>query len=74
MPPMTSSPTALKNAFPTHQMWILQFFDNLNIVKLDVEVLIDASQIATDLDIILELHRDWRVDERFEEAEYVSWG
>jgi hypothetical protein len=49
-------------------MRVLDLLQNLNIVELDVEVLVDALEDTTDLDIILELDRDLVVDEGFEKA------
>ena len=52
-------------------MWILQLLDDLDVVKLDVEVLVDALEGAPDEDIVLELHRDSGVDEGLEEAVFL---
>lgn len=49
-------------------MRILELLDDLYIVQLDVEVLVDALQRATDLDVILKLDSYLVVDERLEEA------
>ncbi len=49
-------------------MGVLNLIQYHNAVELDVEVLIHALERASDLDVILELDRDRRVDQRFEEA------
>lgn len=49
-------------------MWVLELFDNLDIVKLDVEILVHALEDALELDIVLELDRDLMVDEGLEKA------
>jgi hypothetical protein len=49
-------------------MRVLDLLDDLDVVELDVEVLVDALEDATDLDVVFELDRDLVVDERFEEA------
>ena len=40
----------------------------LRIIKLDVQILIDAFQRAADADFVLEFDGDFVLDERFEEA------
>ena len=52
----------------THQMGVLQLFNNLNIIELDVEKLVYGFQYASDRDVILEFHCDFVVDKSFEEA------
>ena len=49
-------------------MGVLQLFDNLNIIELDVEELVHGFQYASDRDVILEFHSDFVVDKGFEEA------
>lgn len=49
-------------------MRVLDLVDDGDIVELDVEVLVDALERAADLDVVLELDGDRRVDERLEEA------
>lgn len=49
-------------------MWVLDLFDNLYIIKLNVEVLIDALQCALDLNVVLELDRDLVVNKSLEET------
>jgi hypothetical protein len=52
----------------TYQMWIFHFLYNSDIIKLDIQVLVDALQGTADLDIILKLDRDFVVDQGFEET------
>lgn len=49
-------------------MRVLDLVDDGDVVELDVEVLVDALERAADLDVVLELDGDRRVDERLEEA------
>lgn len=49
-------------------MWVLEFLNDGNVVKLDVEVLVYALERAAQLDIILEFHGDLVVYQGFEEA------
>lgn len=49
-------------------MGILDLLDDGDVVKLDVEVLVDALEGAADLDVVFELDSDGCVDERLEEA------
>lgn len=49
-------------------MRVLDLFHNLNIIELDVEILIDRLQRATDADVIFELDGYLVVDECLEEA------
>lgn len=49
-------------------MRVLELIDNLYVVELNVEILIDALEGASDLDVVLELDRHLVVDERLEEA------
>lgn len=49
-------------------MRVFDFLNDLDIVKLDVEVLVDALERPADLDVVLELHRDLVVYERLEET------
>jgi len=49
-------------------MWILQLINNRDIIKFDVEVLIDALEGAADGDVVFELDGHGGVDEGFEEA------
>ena len=51
-----------------HQMGVLQLFDNLNIIELDVEELVHRFEYASDRDVILEFHSNFVVDKCFEEA------
>ena len=53
-------------------MWVLELFDNLDIVKLDVEILVHALEDALELDVVLELDGDLVVDKGLEEAEMRS--
>jgi hypothetical protein len=54
--------------YKTNQMRILQLLNDGDVVKLDVEVLVDALERAAELDVVLELDGDLMVDERLEEA------
>jgi predicted urease superfamily metal-dependent hydrolase len=57
----------------THEVRVLQLFDDGDVVELDVEVLVDALQRASNLDVVLQLHRHFVIDERLEETrDYVS--
>lgn len=49
-------------------MRIFDVVNDANVVELDIEVLIDVLERATDQDVVLELHRDLVVDEGLEEA------
>lgn len=49
-------------------MRVFDFLNDLDIVKLDVKVLVDALERPADLDVVLELHRDLVVYERLEET------
>lgn len=51
-----------------YQVRILELLDDGDVVELDVEELVDALQRAADRDVVLELDRDFVVDEGFEEA------
>ena len=53
----------------SYQVWVLQLFYHLYVVKLDIEELIDRFEGASNLDVVLELHRDFVVDQSLEEAE-----
>lgn len=46
----------------------LELIHRLGIVQLDIQVLVDAFQRAADLHFVLELDRDFVLDERLEEA------
>ena len=49
-------------------MGILELFDNLDVVQLDVQVLIHALQRALELDVIFQLDGDLVVNQGFEET------
>lgn len=49
-------------------MRVLDLFDNLYIIQLNIEVLIHALQRASDLYVVLELDRHLVVNERLEET------
>ena len=53
----------------TYQVRVLELLEDLDIIKLDVEVLVDALQGPPDLDVILELDGDLVVDEGLEKTE-----
>lgn len=61
-----------KKQTATHQMRILQFFDDLDVVELDVEVLVDGLEGAADGNVVLQLYSDLMVDERLEKAARAS--
>lgn len=52
----------------TNQMRVFQLFKYRDVVKLDVEKLVDGFQRAGDGDVVFELHGDRMVDEGLEEA------
>lgn len=56
----------------THQMRVLDLLDDADVLQLDVEILVDTLERATDLNVIFEFDRDLMVDEGFEEA-VSSW-
>ena len=49
-------------------MRILELLHHLNIIKLNVQVLIDALEYTFELYVVFELHSDFVVNEGFEEA------
>lgn len=65
---VTDHRSADKHIFDRAQVRILELFDDLDVVELDVEELVDALEHAPDLDVVLELDRDLVVDEGFKEA------
>lgn len=65
---VTDHRPADKHVLDRAQVRILELFDDLDVVELDVEELVDALEHAPDLDVVLELDRDLVVDEGFEEA------
>lgn len=58
-----------KDILDRAQVRVLELLHDGNVVELDVEVLIHALERAAELNVILELHRDFLLDERLEEAE-----
>lgn len=52
----------------THQVRVLEIFDDNNVVQLDVEVLVHALECPSYRDVVLELDCDLLVDQRLEEA------
>jgi hypothetical protein len=58
-----------EDIFDRAQVGVLDLVDDLDVVELDVEVLVDALERATDLYVVLELDRYLVVYERLEEAE-----
>ncbi len=54
-------------------MRVLELLHDDDVVELDVEVLVDRLERAADLDVVLELDRHGRVDERLEEAAPVGY-
>jgi len=53
-------------------MWVLHLFHHRNVVQLDVEILVDALQRATDRDVVLELDGDLMVHQCLEEATWYK--
>ena len=53
---------------PSYEMRILELLHNADIVQFDVQVLVYTLQSAADLNVVLELHGDFMVDEGLEEA------
>lgn len=51
----------------TAKMWIFVFIQDLNIVKFDVQVLIDGLESSSNRDVVFQLERYLVVDERLEE-------
>ena len=49
-------------------MRILHLFHNTNIIQLDIQILVNTLQRPPDLDIVLQLDRDFVIDEGFEET------
>ena len=49
-------------------MRIFQLFHNGNLIKFDVEELVDALERTTDRNIVLEFHCDLMIHQRLEEA------
>lgn len=52
----------------TYEVRVLDLLHDLDVVKLDVEVLIHALEGSLELDVVLELHGDLVVDEGLEKA------
>ena len=50
-------------------MWVFHLIDNRDIIQFDVQVLVHALQSASNGYVVLELHGDFVVDKRLEEAE-----
>jgi hypothetical protein len=46
----------------------LQLIHHRYIIKLNIQILVDALQDATDLDVVLEFHRHFVIDEGLKEA------
>lgn len=51
-----------------YHVGVLELLDYRDIIKLDVEILVDALEGAPQLDVVLELDGDLVVDEGLEEA------
>jgi hypothetical protein len=56
----------------SYQMWVLELFDNTDIFKFDVQILINTFECAFDGDIIFELYCNFMVHQSFEKARLVS--
>lgn len=52
----------------THQMRVLQLLHDRYVIQLNVEVLVYALERSLELDVVFELHRDFMVNEGFEET------
>lgn len=52
----------------TDQVWIAELVQDRDVVKLDIQVLIDTLECASYRDVVLELNSDLVVDQSFEEA------
>ena len=52
----------------TDQVWVFQVLDDLDFIKLDIEILIDRLEDTADLNIVLELDGDFVVHQGLEEA------
>lgn len=53
-----------------YEVRVFEFFDNLNVVEFDVEVLIYVFEGFFELNIVFEFYGDFVVDESFKEVEY----
>jgi hypothetical protein len=58
----------LLTAVEAHKMWILQLINNGNVVKLKIQILIDALQGSFYRDIVFKLDRHLVINESFEKA------
>jgi hypothetical protein len=52
-------------------MGVFEILNHLYVIEFDIEVLVNGFQGAADLNIVLELHRDFMVDQGLEEA--ILW-
>lgn len=50
-------------------MRVFEFFNDLYVVKLDIQELINGFQSATNGDVVLEFYRDFMVHECFEKTD-----
>jgi hypothetical protein len=62
------SPNSKLRSNITHQMRILYLLNDTNIIQLDIQVLIHTLQRPPDLDVVLQLDRNFVVHEGFEET------
>lgn len=53
-------------------MWVLDLLHNFNVIKLDVQELVDRLEGASDGDVILELNSDLMIDEGLEKAAHTG--
>jgi hypothetical protein len=60
-----------QKSWSTNQMRILDIIDDTDIIEFNVEILVDALESTTNLDVVLELDCDLMVDKRLEEAEHA---
>ena len=55
-----------------HQMGILELFDHLDVLKLDVQVLVNGLESSADLNFLFQLNRDLLLDKSLEEAVFPA--
>jgi hypothetical protein len=49
-------------------MWVFILLHNSNVIEFDVEKLVNGFEDSLDSKVVFELHRDFLVDQRFEEG------
>lgn len=55
-------------------MWVFDLLEDLNVVKLDVQELVDGFERAFDRYVVLQFDGDFVVDKGFEEARSDKYG